>query len=137
MAMLKTWEKYVKTGKCSLFEEWAAYTGVTEKDFLDGLDWLFKDSRDDKFASGKPTRELVCTLDGRLHHYRRLYYDDGSFKDFVPFEGTGLKRTGLPQRVVRMNVDDPLDACTETQRATILEEAKARKKAAQIWELKK
>lgn len=35
--MLKTWEKYVKTGKCSLFEEWAAYTGVTEKDFLDGL----------------------------------------------------------------------------------------------------
>ncbi len=38
---------------------------------------------------------------------------------------------------MRMNVDDPLDACTKTQRAAIREEAKARKKAAQIWELKK
>ena len=36
-----------------------------------------------------------------------------------------------------MNVKDQLYACTETQRATIREEAKAKKKAAQIWELKK
>lgn len=132
MAKVDTWKKYVLRGKCALFEEWTAYTGVTKQDFLQGLDWLFEDTELEK-----PIRELVCTQDGKLHHYRRVYYEDGTFQNFIAFEGKGLRRTGLPQRCYRMNVKDPLYACTETQRATIREEAKAKKKAAQIWELKK
>lgn len=130
MAKVDTWKKYVVEGKCGLFEEWNAYTGVTKEDFLKGLDWLFEDTEPDK-----PTRELVCTQDGTLHHYRRVYYEDGLFKDFITFEGKGLRRTGLPQRCFdRMNVKEPLYACTEKQKETIREEAKRRKQANQIWD---
>lgn len=82
MAKVDTWKKYVIEGKCELFEEWNAYTGVTKEDFLKGLDWLFEDTEPDK-----PRRELVCTQDGKLHHYRRVYYEDGSFNAFITFEG--------------------------------------------------
>ena len=130
MAKVDTWKKYVVEGKCELFEEWNAYTGVTKEGFLKGLDWLFEDTEPDK-----PIRELVCTQDGTLHHYRRIYYEDGLFKDFITFEGKGLRRTGLPQRCFdRMNVKDPLYACTEKQKETIREEAKRRKQANQIWD---
>ena len=44
MAKVDTWKKYVLRGKCALFEEWTAYTGVTKQDFLQGLDWLFEDT---------------------------------------------------------------------------------------------
>lgn len=74
MAKVDTWKKYVLRGKCELFEEWNAYTGVTKEDFLQGLDWLFEDTEPEK-----PIRELVCTHDGKLHHYRRVYYEDGTF----------------------------------------------------------
>lgn len=87
MAKVDTWKKYVIEGKCELFEEWNAYTGVTKEDFLKGLDWLFEDTEPDK-----PIRELVCTQDGTLHHYRRVYYEDGLFKDFITFEGKGLRQ---------------------------------------------
>lgn len=129
MAKVDTWKKYVIEGKCELFEEWNAYTGVTKEDFLKGLDWLFEDTEPDK-----PRRELVCTQDGKLHHYRRVYYEDGSFNAFITFEGKGLRRTGLPQRCYRMNVKDPLYACTEKQKAAIREEAKQRKQANKIWD---
>lgn len=130
MAKVDTWKKYVIEGKCELFEEWNAYTGVTKEDFLKGLDWLFEDTEPDK-----PIRELVCTQDGTLHHYRRVYYEDGLFKDFITFEGKGLRRTGLPQRCFdRMNVKEPLYACTEKQKAAIREEAKQRKQANKIWD---
>ena len=128
MAKVDAWKKYVLKGKCALFEEWTAYTGVPKEAFLEGLDWLFEDTEPEK-----PTRELVCTQDGKLHHYLRVYYEDGSFNAFIAFEGKSLRRIGLPQRCYRMNVKDPLYACTEKQKAAIREEAKQRKQDNKIW----
>lgn len=134
MATLKTWKKYVEEGKCLLYENWHAVTDVSKEDFLKGLEWLFEDPMDAKTAAWvKPmTRELVCTMNGEIKHFQRIYDENGEFYYFCEERN---QRIGLPQRCVSINVADQLLACTQAEKAEMMEKAKTFREKAKKWGL--
>ena len=133
MATLKTWKKYVEEGKCLLFENWHAVTDVSKEDFLKGLEWLFEDPMNAKTTVHKPmTRELVCTMNGEIKHFGRIYDEDGEFYGFCE---EGKQRIGLPQRCTSMNVAEQLLACTPAEKEEMMEKAKEFREKAKKWGL--
>lgn len=133
MATLKTWKKYVEEGKCLLYENWHAVTDVSKEDFLKGLEWLFEDPMNAKTTVCNPmTRELVCTMNGEIKHFQRIYDEDGEFYDFCE---EGKQRMGLPQRCTSMNVANQLLACTPAEKEEMMEKAKVFREKAKKWGL--
>lgn len=67
-------KKTVLSGKSKIFKNWAAHSTITEKDFIEALDWLCDDALDEK---GRMTREIGLTPTGIVKLHR--IYDDLGF----------------------------------------------------------
>ena len=71
--LYETKKKQIESGKSEIFNNWHDSTGLTMKNFLEGLKWLEADPLTD---TGLLTRELGCRKNGDLVKIKRCYSAD-------------------------------------------------------------
>lgn len=65
----------IDSGKCKTFNNWHENAGVSEEDFLKGVEWLIEDSiADYEDGRTRAIKELGCTSDGRMVHLHNNYH---------------------------------------------------------------
>ena len=71
-------KQWITQGKCSVFKNWHEWAGITEEIFLDGIEWLCGDPKNDAplDAGILIKRELACLPDGQLLKCYRSYEFD-------------------------------------------------------------
>jgi len=82
-------KKIVASGKSTIFKNWHKKTGIEEKEFLNGLKWLYEEPFDDY---GNMTRELQIEKNGKLHYLERLTDHDTGIVSFSE-NGFAAQRT--------------------------------------------
>lgn len=82
-------KKIVTSGKSTIFNNWHEKTGIEEKEFLNGLKWLYEEPFDNY---GNMTRELQIDKTGKLHYLKRLTDHDTGIVSFSE-NGFAAQRT--------------------------------------------
>ena len=82
-------KKIVTSGKSTIFNNWHEKTGIEEKEFLNGLKWLYEEPFDNY---GNMTRELQIDITGKLHYLERLIDHDTGIVSFFE-NGFAAQRT--------------------------------------------
>lgn len=71
-------KRLVREGKSRIFNEWKSVAGITEEEFIAGLEWLEADPRDGSTGGfvGRMTRDLGCDPKRGLVKLVRCYSED-------------------------------------------------------------
>ena len=76
--------KSVKAGNSKVFKNWHEHAGITEDEFIEGLNWLYDDplyNDGNGSEDGRLKKELGCDKSG-IHKLFRSYSEDGDFLGF-------------------------------------------------------
>lgn len=104
-------KKIVTSGKSAIFNNWHEKTGIEEKEFLNGLKWLYEEPFDNY---GNMTRELQIEKNGKLHYLERLTDHDIGIVSFSE-NGFAAQRTDTEEDEERgeIPVDRPSINCRD------------------------